>query len=532
MCAGNAAEGAMRPAKVWRAWPAMLCVTGAVLLLLGAHWIRMGELSKQEIVLTAGGCNTPVTVLQPPPDVQPVGSVILIHGLSANRRLMMYLAEDFAGHGFQSYALDLPGHGDSRDAFTFAKAESCATAAVEALTAAHAIDPKTTILVGHSMGGTIAIRMADRDPVAATVAISPGPMVLPKRMPTNLLVFSASADLKILRDVADGLSAAAGGNRTRPGDFEQRRAFDLQLLPHSTHTSLLSDRRVAHNTEQWAMQTLFPDISQETIALNLDLATYETFGNGRRRLAGGALGFIGILMMFPLAAVLFAKIGGATAPEVPGLRPRVAMLLAEVALGALAAVLILNLGVPLGFLRMFSGAYFVSLLLIVGLVLLILNFGFALEYMSVKPVRILGAGALGFATFLAIAAWMNWQLSDAWLNAPRWWRFAGILPFLWVYFFSEEVVLGPVQTGWERAQRFTVFLGLRLEIFLACLLGYYFLASGQVLLVILFVYLAIFSVLQRLACDALRARTGTATATALFGAILGAWFVASLFPIT
>lgn len=518
--------------RVWRAWPAMLCVAGIVLLLLGAHWIRVGELPKQEIVLTAGGCNTPVTVLQPPAEVQPVGSVILIHGLSANRRLMMYLAEDFAGHGFQSYAIDLPGHGDSRDAFTFARAESCATAAVEALTAAHAIDPKTTILVGHSMGGTIAIRMADRDPVAATVAISPGPTVPPRRMPANLLVFSASADLKILRDAAQGVSELAGGKRTAPADFAQRRAFDLQLLPHSTHTSLISDRRVAHNSEQWAMQTLFPDISPETVALNLDLATYETFGNGRRRLAGGALGFAGILLMFPLAAVLFAKIGGATAPEVPGLRPRILMLLAEVALGSLVAVLILKIGVPLGFLRMFSGAYLVSLLLIVGVLLLTLNFGFALEYMSLRPARIFGAAALGFATFLAIAGWMNWQLSDAWMNAPRWLRFAGILPFLWIYFFAEEVVLGPVCKGWARAGRFAVFLGLRLEIFLAGAVGYYFLASGQVLVVILFVYLGIFSVLQRLACDALRSRTGAATATALFGAILGSWFVASLFPIT
>src|ERR1700678_4257386 len=393
-----------------------LAPPGIVLLFLGAHWIRVAELPKQEIVLTAGGCNTPVTILQPPADVQPVGSAILIHGLSANRRLMMYLAEDFAGHGFQSYAMGLPGHGDSEDRFSFARAEGCATAAVEALTQAHAIDPKTTILVGHSMGGTIAIRMADRDPVAATIAISPGPTVAPKRMPTNLLVFSASADLKILKEAAKGLSDLAGGTRAAPDDFAQRRAFELQLLPHSTHTSLLSDRRVAHNSEQWAMRTLFPDISAETIALNLDLATYETFGNGRRRLAGGALGFIGILLIFPLAVSLFAKIGGVTSPEVPGLRPRIPMLLAEVAICAMIGVLILTLAVPLKFLHLYTGAYLVSLLFIVGVMLLILNFGFALEYASLKPVRLAGAALLGFATFLSIRAWLHSQPRDSWVD--------------------------------------------------------------------------------------------------------------------
>src|SRR5277367_6870419 len=137
-------QAAERPVKLWQI---ILAIVGVVFLALGSRWIRVAELPKQELWLDAGGCHTPMTVLDPPADVKPAGSVVLLHGLSANRRLMMYLAEDFAGHGFQSYAMDLPGHGDSRDAFTFAKAESCATAAVEALTAAHAIEPKTTILV-------------------------------------------------------------------------------------------------------------------------------------------------------------------------------------------------------------------------------------------------------------------------------------------------------------------------------------------------------------------------------------------------
>jgi len=374
--------------------------------------------------------------------------------------------------------------------------------------------------------------MADRDPVAATIAISPAPTIPPKRMPSNLLVFSASADIRVLKQAAQSLAELAGGKRTAPDDFAQQRAFDLQLLPHATHTSLISDRRVAHNSELWAMRTLFPDISSETVALNLDLATYETFGGGRRRLAGGVMGLIGIFLLFPLTVAMFAKIGGPTSPEVPGLAPRVPMLLAEVAICAMLGVIALTLGVPLKFLHLYTGAYFVSLLFIVGILLLICNFGFALEYASLRPGRLAGAALLGFVTFLGIGAWLNWQLSDAWLNAPRWLRFAEILPFLWVYFFAEEVVLGPVHSGAARAKRFAVFLTLRLLIFLACLLAYYAFMSGQVLLVLLFVYLALFSILQRLASDALRTRTGAALSAALFGAILGSWFIASLFPLT
>jgi pimeloyl-ACP methyl ester carboxylesterase len=539
MSPANAAE---RPVKLWQI---ILAIVGVVFLALGSRWIRVAELPKQELWLDAGGCHTPMTVLDPPADVKPAGSVVLLHGLSANRRLMMYLAEDFAGHGFRAYALDLPGHGESRDAFSFAHAQDCATAAVESLIRSGQLDPKTTILLGHSMGAAIATRMADRDPVAATIALSPAPMNAPQRMPANLLVFSASADLGMLKRVAQSLSDAAGGERTAPEDFVQQRAFELRRLPRSTHTSLLSDRRVAHDSEKWAMQALFPDIAADTLTLNLDLATYETFGKGRRRLAGGILGLLGILLLFPLVVTLAAKLAAPLATtdaaatpnesshfESPGNHPSARLLLAEGALCAMFGVLLLVLGVPLKFLHLYTGAYLASLLLIVGVLLLIFNFGFAMEYaaLHVRPLAV--AATLGFATFLAIGAWLNWQLDDAWLNAPRWLRFAGLLPVTWIYCFAEEVVLGPVHHGLERAVRFVVFLLLRMELFLACTLAWYFFASGQVLIPLLFVYLALFSILQRLATDALRSRTGSATAAALFGAILASWFIACVFPLT
>jgi pimeloyl-ACP methyl ester carboxylesterase len=521
-------------------WQIILAIVGIVFLALGSRWIRVAELPKQEIWLDAGGCHTPMTVLDPPADVKPAGSVVLLHGLSANRRLMMYLAEDFAGHGFRAYALDLPGHGDSRDAFSFARAEQCATAAVEALIHSGQLDPKSTILLGHSMGAAIAIRMADRDPLAATIAVSPAPMSTPRRMPSNLLIFSASSDLGILKRTAQSLANAAGGERTVPEDFVQQRAFDLRHLPHSTHSSLLSDRRVAHDSEKWAMRALFPNIPAETLTLNLDLATYETFGHGRRRLAGGLLGLLGVFLLFPIAVTLAGKMATTSADrnaspppiESPGNHPSAQLLLAEGALCAMIGVLLLVLGVPLQILHLYTGAYLASLLLIVGILLLIFNFGFAMEYASLNRRKLVVAAILGFATFLGVGAWLNWQLDDAWLNAPRWLRFAGLLPVTWIYCFAEEVALGPVRHGLERAVRFTVFTLLRMEIFLACTLAWFLFGSGQVLIPLLFVYLALFSILQRLATDALRSRTRSATAAALFGAILGSWFIASVFPLT
>jgi hypothetical protein len=53
----------------------------------------------------------------------------------------------------------------------------------------------------------------------------------------------------------------------------------------------------------------------------------------------------------------------------------------------------------------------------------------------------------------------------------------------------------------------------------------------EIVLAILVALLAAFSMLQRLATDGLRRRTGSATAAALFGAILAAWFIAAVFPL-
>jgi pimeloyl-ACP methyl ester carboxylesterase len=510
----------------------ILAVTGAILLLLGAYWIRRGDLPHHQIVLQSLTCRTPVEIFDPPPGVAAAGSIIMLHGLSANRRLMYYLGQDFAGHGIRTYLPDLPGHGDNTDAFSFARAEDCARVAVELILRENSLDPAKTILLGHSMGGEIAIRMADRIPLAATIAISPAPMTLPQRMPANLLVFSAQFDVWALTRQAAALQQAAGGIRTSQDDFAQHRAFELDHVPLATHTSLLDDRSVAHRSELWAMQALFPAVDPKTLALNLDLGTYDTFGRGRFRLAGSILGLIGIALILSLSITITAKAAGGI-PDTnakPTMGP--GLLLLEGAFAALLAVLILLKFVPLKFLHIYAGDYLASEATIVAIVLLILNRKIARASFAARPRQLLAAAALAFAAFLAIGSWSNWQLTDLWLNAPRWLRFAELLPFAFLFCYVEESVLGPVGEGKSRWTRFLIFLAFRLELWLACIVGFFVLASGQILIPILVMQFALFSIAQGLATDELLLRTRSTAAAALFGAILAAWFIAAVFPIT
>jgi hypothetical protein len=357
-------------------------------------------------------------------------------------------------------------------------------------------------------------------------------MILPKCIPSNLLVFSGQYELDILHRAAQALLQASGGNRASPEDFAQKRAFDLRYVEHATHTSLLTDRNVAHQCERWIMQTLFPEIPPETLALNLDLAPYATANRGRHRLAGAVIGFVGILLLFPFCATIVTSFSAWPRLNQDGMRPPYALSLAEIAVASLAGVLLLALGVPLKFLHMYTADYLLSLLLVVGVILLILNRKYIGEVWPPSVSSFVVAGILGFGFFLAVGGWLNWQLDDAWLNAPRRLRFAEILPVTYIYCSAEELVLGSVRSGTRRALRFGIFLLLRLEIFLACTLAYFELMSGQVLIPLLFTFFAFFSILQRLAADGVRKRTGSATAAILFSAILAAWFVAAVFPLT
>jgi len=502
-------------------WEIALAAVGAILLAVSAWAMRRMEPPHRDTLIITDQCRMPVTILDGRKPAR--GEAILFHGLSADRRIMQSLADYLTWeNGLRVYLFDLPGHGDNTDAFSFPRADDCARMVIKSLIRLGEIDPQRTVLIGHSMGGAIAIRAADREPLAATVALSPAPMPLPRRMPANLLIFSAQYDFPILRHAASALAHAAAGDRTLHDDFLQARAFHLEVVSRSDHTSLLTDPRVFRQTGDW-------------IDRALELAGHPRTGSQAYSYANipPLLGLLAILLMFPFCARVAAKLVGQLSTEdCSRQHAEVTWVLAQGAIAALATVLILWACVPLAFLHLYSGDYLASLLLVFGTLLLALSWKCAGRSVHWQPRALLTAVMLGFAVMLGIGAWLNWQTADLWLNEPRWLRFIALLPIMWLFCFAEEVILGPVFQGRLRVLRFFLFLAVRAGLWLACLFAYYALTSGQVLLLILVPSLAMFSILQRLATDTVRRHTGSVTAAALFSAILAAWFIAAVFPLT
>ena len=287
-------------------WPAVLAAIGAVLIACSACALLRWSLPEQHLLINQDGCRTPVTVLDPPGNQNPLASVVLFHGLAANSRLMTYLGTVFARAGWRVYLPDLPGHGKNTDRFTFARAQQCADSTVEFLDRSGQIDPKKTILAGHSLGGAIAIRMADRAPALATIAISPAPMIAPRRMPSNLLVVSAGFDIPALKREALALETGCGRRTHQPG-----RLLPRTRVPSGSHALRYPYQLDSARPNCRAMRQLDPRFSLP--AGSQDPWT-ELVGRERPDILDSAahqdirvpatLGLIGSLLLFPLGATI------------------------------------------------------------------------------------------------------------------------------------------------------------------------------------------------------------------------------------
>jgi hypothetical protein len=75
------------------------------------------------------------------------------------------------------------------------------------------------------------------------------------------------------------------------------------------------------------------------------------------------------------------------------------------------------------------------------------------------------------------------------------------------------------------------FFALRGILWLILVGAIFYLHSGQFAFVLLILYFALFSILQRLATDVIRIQTRCIATAAIFGAILLAGFVLAILPI-
>jgi pimeloyl-ACP methyl ester carboxylesterase len=503
---------------------------------IGFALARASPFRETTVIVNADGCRLVTDIVDTGNDATN-GSVVLFHGLAANRVIMTYLARGFALLNLRVFVPDLPGHGRTPGPFSFARADPCANSFVRQLIARGAIDPARTVLAGHSMGGAIAVRIAARMPVAGVVAISPAPMVTtygiqasmlifndPPSTPANTLVLGGSWEPRSVRDTARSL---VSGNAEASGKY--------MAIPHSTHVSLLFDPKVARASQVWAAHVLNIDSS---VALP-----------SRLPLAGSMMGLLGIFLLAgPFLRETLGKNSTESGTEI-GDEPKAktaessgdsdspingryaGRMLLEIAAASIVIVGLLRAWNPFGVLHVFEGDYLAGFLLILGAVLLLLHRSGIAGLWQVTPRSLLAAAFAGIVLPLLIYSWLDLTISEAWITSARWLRLPALIACLLPYHAAEELLLGPLQVRVRRL-RFALALSFRLIAWCALLGGILLLHNGEILLALLAPYFGIFCLLQRTGMDVVRKGTGSSLAAALFGAILLAGFCVVVFPIT
>jgi pimeloyl-ACP methyl ester carboxylesterase len=497
---------------------AIRALAGVLLCAVGLWLALPTSYRERTYIFNAEGCRLETTIVEKQGGGTQ-GSVLLFHGISANKKIMSYLARGFAEQGLRVYVPDLPGHGRTPGPFSPVRAEQCGEALLRELLARGMITADRTILAGHSMGGAIAERIAARVPVAGLIAISPAPMRAAHGVTAEKLLFSDPPDLPPYALVMVG-SLELESMRGNAADLVTARSdgkAKFLEVPGATHVSILFNRAAMRASQEWSAQILHLPAS----------ATLPS----HRPLLGALAGFAGILLI--AGPFLREAVGKNRSEEhaAMGVVVSVPRLFLEFAAGSVLSVFLLRFWIPLKAIGLFQGDYLASLGLLFGALLVVRHWSSVRMAFRDSSRHLLAAGFAGIVLLLLTAAWFDLTFYEAWLTAAKWARFPFLLIVFFPYHLAEETLLGPVRQG-NSGRRLALALTLRLITWGAMMGGIFLLHNGEILMGLLSLYMTVFNLVQRSGMDIVRTETRSAAATALFGAILLAGFCLVIFPLT
>ncbi|HEY6944073.1 MAG TPA: hypothetical protein VI431_02960, partial [Candidatus Acidoferrum sp.] len=331
----------------------------------------------------------------------------------------------------------------------------------------------------------------------------------PGPMPQHFIVVSGSLEPQSMRANAADLAASRNDEDAK-----------YIVIPSATHASLIFDRAAVRAFQDWTAKTLQLHGTPAKPSL--------------RQLYGALAGFAGLLLLAsPFLREITGKrqtpkkeLGVETGDSVAWGR-----MILEFAVASVLVVVLLRFWNPLHVIHLFEGDYLASFLLVLGVALIPLHWKSLREQFSKWKTGLLGAVFGTLILFLLFSAWLELSIYEAWLTPAKWARFPFLFLALLPYHIAEETCLGPAAntSAWRR---FLAGLSLRAVAWAALALGLLYLHSGEILMVLLLPYFVLLHLLQRRGMDILRQETGSALASAAFGAILLTGFCLVIFPVT
>jgi pimeloyl-ACP methyl ester carboxylesterase len=237
----------------------ILLLIGAVMLGLGLQ-VGTGEgIAVEPFSLDLSPGQTLVGTVYRPVTAAPTPAVLLCHGISSSQQTLAPLARELARWGIAGVVFDFGGYGQSyRRPIDGAASRVDATALLQWMRQQPQFDPERLGILGHSMGGTTALELAQVNAdIQATVILSIAGFATPTSPKNLLFVSGVYEELNPVAEMVDFFADATPTPTppfTQVGAFDQGTARQLVFAPGADHVVAPFDGTVHRAVGQWLVQ--------------------------------------------------------------------------------------------------------------------------------------------------------------------------------------------------------------------------------------------------------------------------------------
>jgi pimeloyl-ACP methyl ester carboxylesterase len=409
------------------------------------------------------------------------GRVLVVHGLDVSKETIGLFSSALADGGFDVYAMDLPGHGDSKVGFQTDLAQ-------QAISNAKRYLGENIFVAGHSMGAGLLLDLAETEQFSTMVLLSPPPISIAEIHAQRVLIATDRMDIPRIRSFVP-IAADIGSPNVEAWD-----------LPWGGHSALIHNPAYVRQIVDWlGGDGTKTRTTSRLLWLILMFAAAVTFGVSL--LPGRPLEFVDVS-----ASTVFARY--------------------IVAFGV--GLLVLKFVNPMGWVRLFATDYLIGFFFVAGLCSLAMEGNIKTQG---HPARSLKKGiatamlaavfVIGVPGFLVVSRALHMSLSDG-----RWWRFPCFAIAAFPLFMSDELAIRHIQPRWKSEM---VALLTRILLLAFLLTGVLTINRGDAFVVLIAPLITVFWIALWFASGVIHRHTQSPIAAAMFAAILQGWAFAAWF---